>query len=202
MKIGAMKTRLLWVALFAVLCAPVAFAANESADKGAPNEQASDEGGSSLVLKWANFGLLALGLGYLVMKTAPAFFNARTDEIQKAIKDATGLKMEADFRASEVDRKMATLGTEIDKLRSESQAEMAAEHERLRNETELTVGRINEHVRQEVASLRQNSAKELRRHVADLAASMASSRLRDHLTVDEQMQLIRSFADRVRAGAL
>lgn len=195
-----MKKRLLWLALFASLCVPATFAADEAGSGADTQAQASEE--PSLLLKWANFGILALGLGYLLKKHGPAFFNARTDQIEKAIKDATGLKMEADFRASEVDRKMATLGAEVDKMRGESQVEMEAEHERLNKETALAVARINQNVTQEVASLRQNAANELRRHVADLAASMASSRLRDHLTADEQTQLIRAFADRVRGGAI
>ncbi len=180
--------------LLAALWAPAMVAAD--ATEAHPSEE------PSLALKWANFGILALGLGYLLRKQAPAFFNARTDQIQKAIKDATGLKMEADFRASAVDRKMATLGAEVEKMRRESQAEMEAEHGRLKKETELAVERINLQVTQEVASMRQNAAHELRRHVADLAASMVSSRLRDHLTADDRTQLIREFADHVRRGAI
>lgn len=202
MKSGFVKRHLRGLMLFTALCAPVAFAADEAAGNSDASSQSSEEAGGSLTLKWVNFGILAIGLGYLLRKSVPAFFSARTDQIQKAIKDATGLKLDADFRASEVDRKLATLGVEVDKLRAESQVEMAAEHERLRKETELAVSRIMQHVTQEVASLRQNSAKELRRHVADLATSIASSRLRDHLTADEQSQLVRSFADGVRGGTI
>lgn len=189
-----MRKRLLWLILLVALSAPALFAAE------APETNETAE--PSLALKWANFGLLAIGLGYLLMKSAPAFFNARTDQIQKAIKDATGLKMDADFRASEVDRKLATLGAEVDRMRGESQFEMEAEHERLKQETAQALERFTKHVTQEVASLRQNATNDLRRHVADLAASIASSRLRDHLTADEQTQLIRSFADRVRGGTI
>ncbi len=184
------------IVLFTSLCVPAMFAADQTGE----GEHSTAE--PSLALKWANFAILALGLGYLLRKQVPAFFHARTDQIQKAIKDATGLKLEADFRASAVDRKMATLGAEVDKMRDQSKIEMYAEHGRLEKETEAALAQINLHVTQEVANLQQNAANDLRRHVADLAASMASSRLRDHLTADEQAQLIRSFADHVRGGTI
>ena len=90
------------------------------------------------VTRWkiANTLIFAIGLGYLIAKYAPAFFNARSGEIQKAIQDATGLKIEAEFRSSEIDRKMAGLAEEVKKLRQQYADELEREHERFRHETE------------------------------------------------------------------
>src|SRR5947209_1006757 len=68
----------------------------------------------------ANTLLFAAVFGWFLYRTAPKFFNARSADIQKAIKDATGLKIEADFRYSEVDRKMATLAEEVKRMRNAS----------------------------------------------------------------------------------
>jgi F0F1-type ATP synthase membrane subunit b/b' len=196
------------LALFAALLAPLAAYAQEpaAASQGAENpEQAVEDNpetgvGQDLIFKWLNFAIFAGALGYFIVKKGPAFFNARTADIQKAIKDATGLKVEADFRSSEIDRKMATLGAQVQKLRDESKTEMEREHQRILRETEAGMQRLQQHVALEVASLEHNAQIELRRHTSELAVSMAASRLRDQLNGDDQSRLIGLFADAVERG--
>ena len=53
------------------------------------------------------------GIGYFDRQIRAQFFNARSADIQKAIQEATGLKMNADLRYSEIDRKMANLSSEV-----------------------------------------------------------------------------------------
>jgi F-type H+-transporting ATPase subunit b len=203
-----MKKRFLHVALLATLLTPVlaysqetpaAEPKTESPEKVA--EDSSETGiGHDLLFKWINFGIFAAGLGFVIVKKGPAFFNARTADIQKAIKDATGLKLEADFRSSDIDRKMATLGAEVQKLREESKREMELEHQRILQETQASLLRQQQHLALELASLQQNARTELRRHTSELAVSMAASRLRDQLTNDDHARLIGFFADAVEQG--
>ena len=167
------------VVLFAVLLTPLAAYAQESAAES-PEKEAQDNSetgvGRDLILKWINFGIFAGGLGYFIVKKGPAFFNARTADIQKAIKDATGLKLEADFRSSEIDRKMATLGKKaVKRLRDESKAEMEREHERILRETEAGLQRLQQHFTLEVASLEQTARAELRRHTSSCAGRVGGS---------------------------
>jgi len=203
-----MKKHAWRLVLFAALLTPLVGYSQESTTTEqkaeSPEKEAQDNPetglGHDLLFKWINFGIFAAGLGYVIVKKGPAFFSARTADIQKAIKDATGLKMEADFRSSEIDRKMATLGAEVQKLRDESKREMELEHERILRETEAGVRRLQQHFALEVASLQQNARTELRRHTSELAVSMAASRLRDQLTGDDQNRLIGLFADAVQRG--
>lgn len=203
-----MNKHALRLALFVALLTPLAVYSQEApaAEQNAegPDKAVEDNPetglGRDLLFKWINFGIFAAGLGYVIVKKGPAFFDARTADIQKAIKDATGLKLEADFRSSEIDRKMATLGAEVEKLRDESKVEMEREHERILREAEAGVQRLQQRFRLEVASLQQNARLELRRHTSELAVSMAASRLRDQLTGDDQSRLIGFFADAVQRG--
>ena len=55
--------------------------------------------------KWANFAVLAAGLGYLVAKNAGPFFRSRSEEIQKGIKDAAQVRAEAEARASAIEKR-------------------------------------------------------------------------------------------------
>jgi len=193
-----MRRQLLGIALFASLCFPVAAFSEEGPLKG-DSSSSSESGGGNLGLEWFNFAVLAIGLGYLAAKHGPAFFNARTEAIQKAIQDATGLKLDADFRASEIDRKMATLGAAISKLRVEGEAEMQAEQQRLAKETGQSLAQIQRHETQEIASLEHNARLELNRHTAELAVSIAASRLRERLTAAGHEALVSRFAGQVSA---
>ena len=105
------------------------------AQESTKSDTAEQESSSDSTWKIVNFAIFAAALGFALVKYAPGFFNARSADIEKAIKDATGLKMDADFRYSEVDRKMANLAGEVDKLRAQSKAEMDREHQRLLAQT-------------------------------------------------------------------
>ncbi len=184
-----MRRLLLCLVVAAALTAPLcAQERSETARAGQP------ESGRLLVWKWINFGVLIAGLGYLVAKNAPAFFNARTAEIQKAIKDATGLKLEADFRISEIDRKMATLDAEIRHMRDASRAEMQQESARIDRETSFALEKIHEHTAREIESLQHLARNTLREHAVQLAVSLAGAQLRENLTPEDRDRLVRTFA--------
>jgi len=77
--------------------------------------------------KWANFAILAIGLGYLIRKSAPAFFKQRSEEIQKGIADAAREKKDAEVRAAAIELRLKGLDKEIEALRTNARAEIAAD---------------------------------------------------------------------------
>lgn len=190
--------RLWLIAAFGLLIAAPG-CAQEPGESGAEREEAQQQ--RVVIWKWLNFGILVAGLGYLIAKNAPAFFNARSEEIQKAIKDATGLKVDADFRASEIDRRMATLSAEIAKLREDAKAEMERESNRLDEETRVSLARIQEHTTREIESLRIQAGLAVREHAVRLASDLAISHLRDNPNEINQGDLIHSFAADILEGA-
>jgi F-type H+-transporting ATPase subunit b len=154
------------------------------------------------VTRWKiiNFVLFLIGLGYLIAKFAPRFFNARSADIQKAIQDATGLRIEAEFRYSEIDRKMATLPAEIKKMRERAAAEMERAHERFRHETELEIAHIRRNTEAEIEALRQEAAAQVRRHTAQLALASAERRLSDRFARQDAAPFLDDFLHLVQRG--
>jgi F-type H+-transporting ATPase subunit b len=144
-------------------------------------------------LKIANTLIFAVGLGYLIARYAPAFFNARSFEIQKAIQDATGLKIEAEFRSSEIDRKMARLGDEVKKLREQYKSEMEREHQRFQHDTDAEIRHIHRNVEAEIEALRLEASHQVRQHAAELALQLAEQRLQERAGPDVQNNLISDF---------
>ncbi len=132
-------------------------------------------------LKWANTLIFAAGLGYLIYRYGPPFFNARSADIQKAIKDATGLKLEGEFRRSEADKKMATLPAEIEKIRRQHEESLAREHDRVLRETEAEIQHIHANITAEIDGLRQDGTRRIRQHTAQSAIDLARQKLQDRV---------------------
>ncbi len=135
-----MRRALLYAGFCAVLL--LVIGANRAQAQTAPQKDAAEQESE---MKWhvINTAIFAAGLGFAIWKLAPAFFNARSADIQKAIREATGLKMQADLRYSEMDRKMATLAEEVKRMREQSRIEMEREHGRRQGETADELEHIN-----------------------------------------------------------
>jgi F0F1-type ATP synthase membrane subunit b/b' len=189
--------RLPWPCLFPGL---VLFAAAFQAAAQVPNPQEVAAMDTVTLWKIANTLIFAAGLAYLIAKYAPAFFNARSSEIQKAIQDATGLKIEAEFRSSEIDRKMATLAEEVKKLRQQYAVELEREHERFWRETQAQIEHIHRNVSAEIEALRLQAMRRVRQHTARLALEVAEHRLQERAGLDVQDNLVPEFVQLVERG--
>ena len=168
------------------------------APEPAKTEAAKEDG--ILIWKIVNFAIFAGGIGYLIAKYSPAFFNARSSDIQKAIQDATGLKLNADLRYSEIDRKMANLASEVSKLRAEAQEEMEREHARMIAQTREEIAYIDRSTIAEIEALRAEGADKLRVHVSREALDLAEARLRERFAASDQKDLLRDFVQLVDRG--
>jgi F0F1-type ATP synthase membrane subunit b/b' len=160
-----------------VCVAGTARAQDTGAREGSKQEEAAPEG--QMTWKIVNTAIFAALLGWGIAKTAPAFFNARSADIQRAIKEATGLKIEADFRYSAIDRKMATLGDEVKRMQAEWETALENDHQRILGETRAELDRIQRHVAAEIEGLRAEHTFQLRQQTARAALKRAEQRLQE-----------------------
>ena len=165
--------KLLIIGLFALLPA-FAQEGGKSEAKEAPDE-------TLVLLKWANFIILAGGLGYLAKKHLAPIFRDKSEEIRKGIADAQALKADADKKIAEIERRVNSLGTEIEKFRTEHAAEMKIEGERIRQETAAAIAKAEQQAAFEVESAGKLARKELKEYAANLAVDQAEQRLRAQL---------------------
>jgi F-type H+-transporting ATPase subunit b len=159
----------------------------------AANENHAEQGDPWIWWKWANFAILAVGLGYLIGKNVPPLFRKQSDEIQNALAESAKIKQEAAAYAAGVEARLANLQSEIQKLRETAHAEMTAEGERLRRETEQHVQRIREQSVQEMALMTRAAKEELRKYAAELAIGLAEERIRFRMNPETQEQLVDGF---------
>jgi F-type H+-transporting ATPase subunit b len=176
------------VVLLALMWVPaLVFPQHEGGGQGGPS------GGSMTGWKWANFALLAGGLGYLIGKKAPAFFQGRTAQIRKGIADAAKFKADADARAAGIEKKMAELGAEIEALRAGARKESEAESERLLEETARQFAKIQAQAEREIASAAKAARMELKTEAAELAIGLAEKQLRGRITAEAGRGLVAGF---------
>ena len=175
----------------AIFVFAIALSAQENA-AAAPEE--------SMIPKWINFAILVGALGYLMMKTLPAFFNSRTAEIQHGIIEAQAIKKDAEKRAAEMQARMAALGSEIEKFRKQAAAEMEQEGLRVREETKRQIVRIEAQSQAEIETAGKIARRELQRHAARLALDLAEQRVRQQLDRAADSGLVDDFVKELEAS--
>ncbi len=181
MKMGKL-TALFRLALTLALASVCAFAQGQEG-----------EGGSLQGWKWANFLLLAAGIGYLIGKNAGPFFAARSRALAKDLAESEVIRQDAEERAAAVDRRLAALESEIAALRAESQLEAQAENERLAAHTAAEIAKIQARSEQEIGAAAKAARMELRRYTAELAIQLAEQKIRAGMTAATEDGLVRGF---------
>lgn len=158
-------------------------------------EQAKTEesGDKWIVWKWANFAILAAGLGYLISKNLPPFFRSRTTSIQKGISEAQQTKREAEKRVAEMEQRLNKLGAEIERFRTEAQGEMEQESARIREETRKQIEKLQQQAEQEIESAGKTARRELKSYAAELALQLAAQRIRARLDAATETGLVEGF---------
>jgi F0F1-type ATP synthase membrane subunit b/b' len=143
--------------------------------------------------KWANFAVLAAGLGYLAKKHGGPFFDARSQQIRKDLTDAEFTRKEAQERADAVMRRIANLESEIAALRQQSKTEAEAEATRIAQHTEAEIAKIRAHTESEIASAGKAARTDLKRYSAQLAVKLAEQKVRSRMNPQSQEALVRGF---------
>ena len=186
---------ILWLcALFSLATGVTAFAQERS------QQPSASEQDPSAPWKVTNFLIFALGLGWFLAKKGPRFFAARSADIQKAIKDATGLKMDADLRYSEIDRKIASLAETVKQLRDQGAIEMEKVHQQILRQTEQQIQHIRESTVTNIEASQAQGRRQIKRYMAGLTLTLAEQRLRKQLSEVEPDDLFHNFVNLVERG--
>ena len=147
----------------------------------------------SPIWRWANFVILAAGLGYLMAKSLPAIFTSRTKEIQKGISESQQMKQDAERRSAEMDARLNALGADIERFRTQSAAEMQQEGDRISQETAAQLKKIEEHAAVEIESVGKTARRQLKEYAAELALGLAEERLRGQMNGATESSLVDNF---------
>jgi F-type H+-transporting ATPase subunit b len=162
------------------------------------SKQEIEQGDPWIWWKWANFAILAGGIGFMIYKVAPALFEQRKRAIGQAMFEAATAVRDAQTRATEIETRFTALQSEIAEIRRNAKAEMSAESDRISRETEQRLQRIQDQATQEIALIARAERDELRKYTAQLALDLAEQRLRSRLTEGTQDGLVDGFLQDLR----
>ena len=170
-----------------------AMALTVSAQEPAESKAAEPAQSNEEMWRWANFAILAIGIGYGMAKALPPLFKSRKKEIQLGISEAQQMKQDAEKRSAEMDARLKSLGADIEKFRTQSAAEMQQEGDRIGRETAAQIQKIEQQAAVELESVGKTARRQLKEYAGELAMGLAEERLRARIDGATESALVDDF---------
>ena len=142
-----------------------------------------------------NFVLLAVLVGWGLLKMLPKLLRDRNTAIQKHLVDARTATEEARTRLSSVEERLSKLDGEIAAMRSHAEQDSAKEEQRLKASVEEEKQKILASAEQEIAAATMHAQKQLQQHAAELAIEQAARKL--VVSAETDRLLVQGFAQRL-----
>ena len=147
-----------------------------------------------------NFLIIVLGIGVPLYRFLPKFLRNRAAKVRGDIESARKVTEDANARLSAVEAKLSKLDEEIQKFRTEVEAESLQDEARIKASLTEESARIVESAEAEIGMAAAQARRGLRNFAADLAIDQAAKQL--VLTPETDRALIAEFVgDVLRSGA-
>jgi F-type H+-transporting ATPase subunit b len=143
----------------------------------------------------ANFLVLAVLVGWFLLKTLPKTFRDRTSSIQKNLVDARTATEEASARLRSVEERLSKLDEQIAALRAQADKDSALDEQRIRASVEEDKQKIISAAEQEIVAATALAHRQLQQYAAELAIDQAQRKL--VVTAETDRLLVQSFARRL-----
>ncbi len=139
-----------------------------------------------------NFLILAIGIGFVMLKTLPKAFRDRNSRIQKQLVDARAATEEASARLNSVEARLSKLDDQIAEMRSHAEADAVKEEQRIRASVEEEKSKILAAAESEIQSATAAARRDIQQFAAGLAIEQAARKL--VVTAETDRLLIENFA--------
>jgi F-type H+-transporting ATPase subunit b len=139
-----------------------------------------------------NFLVLAVGVGFVLLKTLPKTFRARSSAIQKQLVDARTATEEANVRLNSVEARLSKLDGQIAGMRSQAEADSEREERRIRASVEEERAKILAAAESDIQSATAAARREIQQFAAGLAIEQAARKL--VVSAETDRLLVESFA--------
>jgi F-type H+-transporting ATPase subunit b len=150
---------------------------------------------SAKVFEWANFLLLAAGIGWVVAKMLPQTLKGRSSAIQKDLVDARSATEEANARMGAVEERLSKLDGDIAAMRKQAEQDSLRDEQRILATVEDEKKKIVEAAEQEIAAATSHAQKALQQFAAELAIEQAARKL--VVSAETDRLLVQGFAQRL-----
>ena len=142
-----------------------------------------------------NFLILAVLVGWFLLKTLPKVFRNRTSAIQKGLVEARSATEEASARLSSVEARLGKLDEQIAEMRAQAEKAAAHDEQRIKASVEEEKQKILASAEQEIASATAQAHRMIKQYAADLAIEQAARKLT--ISAETDRLLVQEFARRL-----
>jgi len=142
-----------------------------------------------------NFIVLAILVGWFLIKNLPKVFRDRTSALQKHLVEARSASEEASARLSGVEARLAKLDEQIAAMRAQAEKDIVHDEQRIKASIEEEKQRILAAAEQEVSSATAQAHRQLKQYAADLAIEQAAHKLA--ISAETDRLLIQDFVRRL-----
>lgn len=142
-----------------------------------------------------NFIVLAVLVGWFLLKTLPKTFRNRSSAIQKHLVDARTATEEASARLSSVEGRLGKLDEQIAAMRAQAEKESALEEQRIKASVEDEKQKILAAAEQEISAATVQARRQIQQYAAELAIEQAARKL--VVTAETDRLLVQGFARRL-----
>jgi F-type H+-transporting ATPase subunit b len=143
----------------------------------------------------ANFVVLAVLVGWFLLKTLPKTFRDRTSAIQKDLVDARTATEEASARLNSVEDRLSKLDEQIAAMRAQAEKDSALDEQRIKASVEEDKRKVLAAAEQEIVAATAMAQRQLQQYAAELAIDQAARKL--VVTAETDRLLVQDFARRL-----
>jgi len=142
-----------------------------------------------------NFALMAIAVGYLLLKLLPKTFRSRNTAIQKQLVDARSATEEATARLNSVEERLSKLDSQIATMRTHAEEDAKRDEQRIKASVEDEKAKIIAAAEAEIQSATTLAQRQIQQYAAELAIDQAARKL--IVTAETDRLLVESFAHRL-----
>jgi len=139
-----------------------------------------------------NFFILAVGVGFVMLKTLPKAFRNRNSRIQKQLVDARTATEEASARLNSVEARLSKLDDQIASMHRQAEEDAAREEQRIRANVEDEKAKIVAAAEAEIQAATAAARRDIQQFAAGLAIEQAARKL--VVTAETDRLLVENFA--------
>ena len=142
-----------------------------------------------------NFVVLAVLVGWFLVKTLPKTFRDRSSAIQKQLVDARTATEEASARLNSVEDRLSKLDGQIAAMRAQAEKDSALDERRIKTSVEDDKKKILAAAEQEIAAATATAQRQIQQYAAELAIEQAARKL--VVSAETDRVLVQNFAKRL-----
>jgi F-type H+-transporting ATPase subunit b len=150
---------------------------------------------AATVFTLVNFIVLALLVGWFLVKALPKTFRNRNAALEKHLVEARAASEDAKSRLGSVEARLGKLDEQIAAMRAQAEKDAQTDEQRMKTSVEEEKQKILASAEQEIAAAAAQARRQIQQYATDLAIDQAAKKL--VVTAETDRALVQEFARRL-----